>query len=314
MAKRLKEEVNMGKELQSKHPKIDQVEENNRSLLLSPSNIKGHGAFGALYQLDNSQFETLLIELKQWEHTPLYILGLLVFRPPIRVYLDRFPRPLAVLAVKQHGDTDGDMTLEFADENAAMSILRHIDYNKLCKQCMFASLDCAFALPALQLICSKFEVSYYCSIWVRPPSLLTTPSCPPDTIVQPLGPEDWPKPAEVLSSKWSLDLGFAEKVWRGWISSQPTCGVWLAPSGCCGELVAWGLIYPWGALGALNVDEAHRQKGFCRAIVENLAHEAAQRGLTFYSHVEHNNQKSEIVHTSLGFSRQPTDVAWVKLV
>jgi RimJ/RimL family protein N-acetyltransferase len=209
--------------------------------------------------------------------------------------------------VERVDDDVREVTLEYVKEEDGEHLLKRIDFSSA-HGLQLASFPEAM-LPTLKELHPKYKTDYKCSIWLRQkPTLQVTPALPEATC-GPLTINHLEKPVRVFVEKWEEREERVKQQWTDWTETQPTCGVYLKETN---ELVAWGVIYPWGALGALNVDEGHRKKGYCRAIVDYLDREMRARNLPLYSHVEDENEVSKKVHESLGFENVG-DVYWITL-
>lgn len=138
----------------------------------------------------------------------------------------------------------------------------------------------------------------------------------------PLQLKDVEIPVRQYCNKWGDDYQQTLERWKCWITYQATCGVWLIGKKGQEEkeglfdddrLIGWGLVYPWGAIGSLNIDEKHRGHGYGKAIIHYLVKKIRNRGMTPYSHVEGHNKVSAKVHEALGFVCLPNDVVWANL-
>lgn len=68
-----------------------------------------------------------------------------------------------------------------------------------------------------------------------------------------------------------------------------------------GNLVAWCLLYPYTALGMLQVQESHKRQGLGGLLVRVMSKMNAKQGVVTFTGVSEENTPSRSLFKSLGF-------------
>ena len=68
-----------------------------------------------------------------------------------------------------------------------------------------------------------------------------------------------------------------------------------------GELVAWVLLFEYGALGALHTLPPHRGKGLARALIYHVSQKLLSMGRAPYCFILEENEASQNLFRKMGF-------------
>jgi len=206
-------------------------------------------------------------------------------------WTERWPRPRAALYRGRRA-----FSMFAADEEAAERILDGVDWSR---EVRFSGLDHRF-LPLLKARTNDVS-EHPCGMYrLERATFRPFRAADPDTrLVEPLRRED----AALVTRHWSYGDG----------EEYPLSRIEGAPTACVrveGVPAAWALVHYDGSIGMVHTLEAHRRKGYARAVVSALVEKRFRAERAPYCFIVEGNHVSERLFEDLGFFRQ-ADLSWV---